>query len=678
MEKEKSKITYWRRSIFRKIALIFLPFVLLADGLILAVEYKITYDSTEINARENMARAAELVVDIGSTHVFDPKSLEGEYFGEFLDYCCSAFGLTYCYIIDVDEEEKSIRYVSLGFGSDASPDAKKERTEGVVVEDALDDAMLAVLHGDEEYGVYRENNRFGETLCVYTKLDKIYDVDVQDVVERKDNLVIGLEQSFSDLMKSFRRHFSGLVLLTLFLTVALVFIIAFITYRMVSKPARRISRRMTSFVEDQNKAFDPLPVKGGDEFAEMSRSFNTMAENIDVYLKDIKDLNREKHTHEVEMDIAGTIQLGLLRKPHVRNAAGSIDAYMFPARDVGGDLYDYLILEDGKVFLSIADVSGKGVTAALFMSRGVTLLHLYAKFGLSPAKILEEFNNTLAEQNPEMLFITTFAAIYDPKTGILNYSNGGHNPPYLLTDRLIPLTDAGGMAAGIFPGQQYEEASVTMKKGDCLFLFTDGVNEARNSEGLFYTTERLEAVLSDHLGLPGRDVIKGIRESLDEFSGMAEQSDDITMLTFCPFDGSEDEEEEHFHRELHLPAEVEQLRVINEMLRETPELSARKKMEIRMMTEEIFVNICSYAYPEEKGFVDLTIDAGEQLVLTFTDTGVPFDPTKEVQNIDEYDALNTIGGVGRFITFEMADEHSYEYKDGKNILRLVKYLTNEE
>ena len=678
MEKKKTKVSYWRKSIFRKIALIFLPFVLLADGLILGVEYKITYDSTEKNAVENLEHAAEFAAETGTAYSFIPESDDVTGYSASLDYLCLAFGLTYGYVLDVNEQEKSIQYRAIGFGNDAVPESKTERTPGVVVEDALDDAMVSVLHGEVKFGVYKENNRFGETLCMYILLDKVYDHDADQLVARMKPLVIGLEQSFTDLMRSFRRNFSGLVLLTVFLNIALVFIVSFITYRMISRPARRISRRMASFVEDQSKEFHPLPVKGNDEFAEMSSSFNTMAKNIDAYLENIKDLNKQKHTHDVEMDIAGTIQFGLLRKPHFQTEAGQIDAYMFPAKDVGGDLYDYLILEDGRVFLSVADVSGKGVTAALFMSRAITLLHLYAKFGFSPARILEEFNNTLAEQNPEMLFITTFAAIFDPKTGILTYSNGGHNPPYLLSDRLIPLKDAGGMAAGIFPDQEYEEATITMQEGDCLFLFTDGVNEARNQEGQFYTTEKLEEVLSGQLGMAGQDVISSIRESLSAFAGQAEQSDDITMLTFRSSVKPKAAEREHFHRTLHLPAEEKQLTLINSVLREVPGMTDRRMMEIRMMAEECFVNICSYAYPEGNGYVDLSIDAGEQLVLTFTDNGVPFDPTREVQDIDEYDPLNTIGGVGRFLTFELADQYSYEYRDGKNVLRLIKNLTNEE
>ena len=155
---------------------------------------------------------------------------------------------------------------------------------------------------------------------------------------------------------------------------------------------------------------------------------------------------------------------------------------MTTARVVGGDLYDYRILDNGSVFVAIGDVSGKGITAALFMARAITLLNQYAKLGYSPAKILFEFNNDLAAHNPNMMFITAFVAVYDPKTGELTYSNAGHNYPYILSGKLTALNTDNGIMAGSFEDVVFPEYAVKMKPGDCLFMYTDGVTEAENKK----------------------------------------------------------------------------------------------------------------------------------------------------------------------------------------------------
>ena len=165
------------------------------------------------------------------------------------------------------------------------------------------------------------------------------------------------------------------------------------------------------------------------------------------------------------------------------------------------------------------------------MARAVTLLNQYAKLGYQPARILEEYNNTLAAQNPRRMFITTFVAFYDPADGTLTYANAGHNFPYILSDTLIPLDEGHGVAAGLFKGATYENACVKMKAGDTLFLYTDGVNEAENARGELYSTERLEEKLSSCIKAKTVDAVTYILSDLKSFTAGAEQNDDITMLS---------------------------------------------------------------------------------------------------------------------------------------------------
>ena len=690
------KKTFWTKSIFWKIALIFFPATLLIDGIVLFFGYRQIYNSTYHSSETKIKDTASMVMDTLVYVDLDNEEIQ-KGLSELFDRYCEYMGVTYIYVLEVDPDCKWIKYLAIGFGEGAEQKAKEERYSGVVVtieedSEVVDPQMREAIEKPVNGSVRHDKNSFGDMLIYYLRL--MIHIEGGETIQLDDKrIVVGVETSLSNIMESFQRRFNMIAMATIVATTFVLFVATFILYRRISIPAQRISRRMGAFLADGKKEFKPLPVRGNDEFAEMSRAFNTMAEHIDEYVENIESLNREKHTREAELNIAGDIQLGLLRPPHAEENGCVIEARMLPAKDVGGDLYDYQLLPDGRVFIAVADVSGKGITASLFMSRAVTLLHIYSKMGYSPAHILEEYNNTLAAQNPGNMFITTFVAVYDPRTGILTYSNGGHNTPYVLSDTLIPLDGADGIAAGIFAGEKFEEAEIRLKKNDLVFIYTDGVNEAQNEKDEMYTTEALEKELSAHLGDDKKDVVRIIRDTIREFIGSAEQSDDITMLSLftereplmkdasvernevssesspvLPYDAQED----GYHRELHLPADVHQLPVLNETIAEIPGMTEDLQMALEVMCEEIFVNICSYAYPDGEGEAVIQIDALDQITLTFTDEGIPFDPGEDLPDIDEFDHLNTRGGLGRFIAFDMADSFTYENKDGKNILKLVK------
>ncbi len=696
------------KTIFRRIAWIILLIVLLSDAALLAVSYRIAYNNSYETCVNQLENASGILEDwLVYFEVTDEESYG--VLSTSLNHFCEHLDMPYMYILKVNREEQSIEYVAIGFGADATQEAKQALHPGTKKTVDMPVEITEAMEQPGRQTIEHLKNEYDDTLICYLAVHRNIDVATGISKEIKVPYVIGVELSLSKVMLDIKKTFDVMTVLLVVLSVVIAGSVAFLIYRMVSRPARMISRRMSSFVEDYNQGIQPLPVKGGDEFAEMSRSFNTMAENISGYIDNIEELNREKHTRQAELDIAGNIQLGLLAKPHFRKPQFEIHACMFPAKDVGGDLYDYLVLEDGKVFLAVADVSGKGITASLFMSRAVTLLHLYAKMGYSPAQILKEYNNTLSAQNSGGLFITTFVAVYDPETRYLTYSNGGHNIPYVLSNRLILLDGAQSIAAGLFGDEEYEEARIRLKPGDCVFMYTDGVNEAQNKRGELFTTERLERELSDLFRQSAEQVVRTVRAHVLDFTGDAEQSDDITMLAFQPtsIDWKKQESKEeasgvskstepgsdesesgvpkptapgHYHRVYHLTSDPGQMSVLREAVSEIPGVSDELRMNLMVIMDEIFANICSYGYEDKqeddrkKGSVDVTIDVTDRLVLIFEDDGKPFDPTEELPDIETFDHMNTIGGLGRFITFELTDSHSYEYKDGKNILRLEKML----
>lgn len=294
------------------------------------------------------------------------------------------------------------------------------------------------------------------------------------------------------------------------------------------------------------------------------------------------------------------------------------------------------------------------------MAHALTLLVQYASFNYSPAQILTEFNNSLSKQNPGGMFITAFIAIYDPKTGRITYSNAGHNYPYILTDQLIPLTDGNGVAAALFPGETYEDIQIDLPEGGTLFLYTDGVNEAKNTKNAFYGTTRLEYMLSQSIASNDPDPLHTVLADLQSFTEGAEQSDDITMLSL----NLKPKEK----IVLQLDAEPTQLLQIREAIRSL-NVSDQLKGTLNLAAEEIFVNICSYAY-DAGGKAEIRIVQGDEIEMTFIDSGKPFDPTDKLLRIEDYDHEHTIGGLGRYLTFNLADRYQYEYRDGKNILNL--------
>ena len=642
------------RSVFWSTTLLLLTVLFLANALILLTIYHYESDNTLKRYQEEIRSEAALARSL--TERFDLSRREdAEECSALLGTLCRRLDVRYMYILKIDRKARSETYLAIGTQTDWTETDVSARDIGDKVTGMVNREQLAALRGDTVNNIVHESNEYGDDLICYLP---------RDTAEYPDQ-IIGAEKAFTAINDQFQRRFRQSALLTTFLTAITVLGFALILYYRVSLPAGRISRKMKGFVNERESGFEKLQENGSTEFHDIARSFNQMAEDIDRYIKQLGDLNREKHTREAELNIARTIQLGLLPPDSFTAGNTGVRAFMQPAREVGGDLYDYRIRENGTICLAVADVSGKGVSAALFMSRAVTLLGQYALQAMTPAEAVTSFNRTLADNNPNGLFITAFVAVFDPLTGRLTYTNAGHNPPYVLSDRLIALEDAHGMAAGIFPEAAYEEASVTLRPGDAFFVYTDGINEAENRDGAFYGTEALEQLLRRHGG-DREQLLSDLRESINAFADGAVQSDDMTALLLTYQGG--------YHRELTLDCDTRGLLQINEAIDGIPGIPDDLKDDLRLMAEEIYVNQCSYAYEGENGEILVKIEASDKVEMTFTDSGRAFDPTKEVPSIEDYDFEHSVGGLGRFIVFSMADDYCYRYENGRNILKIVKAI----
>lgn len=233
-----------------------------------------------------------------------------------------------------------------------------------------------------------------------------------------------------------------------------------------------------------------------------------------------------------ELNIASQMQQSILPAQFPRGPDFQVYASMTPARNVGGDFYDIVHLEDNRIGVAIADVSDKGVPAALYMMSSRTLLKGAAIGCESPSQVLDEVNSLLQDDSDTGMFVTLFYGIYDPATNEFTYANGGHNPPLIVhadgSSTVLAMT--GGVALGVVPSIQYEQTTVALSPGDTILLYTDGITDATNEEGEFFGLERLQATFAGNPPRDSRAANDAVFEALQNFVGDAAQADDITCL----------------------------------------------------------------------------------------------------------------------------------------------------
>jgi serine phosphatase RsbU (regulator of sigma subunit) len=343
----------------------------------------------------------------------------------------------------------------------------------------------------------------------------------------------GVWEPFKSLFSTARDNpIAVVVLLALgviaFLFIAALAITAAMVYRMggtITEAVRALIRATAALGE--GKLDYRIPIQGKDELWTVAGSFNEMAEG----LQRVRQMELQNERLEEELRIARQIQNRLLPA-----AAPVLDHFelagkSLPAREVGGDYFDYIVLPDGRIGLAVADVSGKGAGAALLMSSFRASLRSQDLGGQGPARTLAALNRFVCSSVDPGKFITAFLAVLDPRTGELLYSNGGHEPPMLIKDGMtFRELSEGGLILGAFAQAEYEEGSVRMPADSILAIFTDGVTEAQNKDGDFFGSERLMEVLASRDSRPCPELLEQILGEIQSFAGEAAQSDDITLL----------------------------------------------------------------------------------------------------------------------------------------------------
>ena len=428
-----------------------------------------------------------------------------------------------------------------------------------------------------------------------------------------------------------------------------------------------------------------VEVRGTYEFDSLSTDINAMVDS----LKEFITLAAARIDEELE--VAKAIQNSVL--PNTFPAFPDRDEFelyasMHAAKEVGGDFYDYYMIDDHTLGFLIADVSGKSIPGAMFMMTSKAVIKNLVESGLPVEEVFTQANKRLCEGNDAEMFLTAWLGFLDLETGLVRVANAGHNPPILIRDGKAEylVLKPGLMLAGM-EGMEYKEQTLQLQKGDILYLYTDGVTEAMDKEENLYGEERLKKALSfgedypepsSDCGLP-RSICELVTGDLVEFVQGAEQSDDITMLCIR-YLGSHSLTDHHL-KEITLeaiPDNVDRaVDFVDEILDEYG-CGVKEKSAIDVAVDELFGNIANYAYGSGTGYATVMVNVVKEpltMEITFIDSGIPYDPlAKEDPDVSQSLDERPIGGMGIFIVKKSMDAVVYEYKDGRNILTIKKKL----
>ena len=411
-----------------------------------------------------------------------------------------------------------------------------------------------------------------------------------------------------------------------------------------------------------------------------SQEFSSLSDDINSTVSTLKRYIAEAAARiDKELEYAKQIQLSALPTNFPEDEDYNIYAQMIAAKEVGGDFYDFYKLNDTTVAFLAADVSGKGIPAAMFMMTAKTIIKDLAESGMPVNDIFTRANEKLCENNESGMFVTAWMGILDLTTGKLQFANAGHNPPLLKRANggfEYLKTRAGFVLAGM-EGVRYRVGELTLSPGDRLFLYTDGVPEATNTENKLYGEDRLLAFMNQNSTVDAVPLLPALKSNIDEFVGEAPQFDDITMLMFDykPKEGGVNMTYQTF------PAKVEALSDVLgfvDRTLESYECPMKIQTAICVAIEEVFVNVAHYAYGDGEGDMMLGIGFDEEsrdITFRMSDKGTPFDPLKKPDpDITLSAEEREIGGLGIFITKKTMDTVSYAYENGENILTMIKKI----
>ncbi len=395
----------------------------------------------------------------------------------------------------------------------------------------------------EEFATYKDDEPIdatvyedkGEWLCTASEVISDTDINGNELVAH-----VCVDFDLSNVTEDRNWFLIHSAVFVIVLTLVVILISLLLTGKFVTKPLKRLSQGATGFAKNEDEGFSMedvinLPIKSNDEIGDLYNEIRSMQRRIIDSTHKLTKITAERERVNTELDMATRIQASML--PNIFPAfpdREEFDLYasMEPAKEVGGDFYDFFMIDDDHLILLIADVSDKGIPAALFMMSTKILINYRAKKGGTPSEILTDVNKQISSDNEEMMFVTVWMGILDLRAGIIKCTNAGHEYPVIKTqdEDFKVYEDKRGAMVGVNPDVSYEDYELTLNKGDVIFVYTDGIPEATNTSDDMYGMERLEETLNNIEDKTPEGILSSIREDVDHFTENATQFDDLTML----------------------------------------------------------------------------------------------------------------------------------------------------
>ena len=444
---------------------------------------------------------------------------------------------------------------------------------------------------------------------------------------------------------------------------ALFTLIYFLIKKVIIDNLRKINGTLAEITDGNLNV--TVDVRTNEEFASLSDDINQTVSTLKRYIAEAAA------RIDKELEFAKEIQYSALPSvfpPYPNRKDFEIYAHMITAKEVGGDFYDFYMLGDSTLAFMIADVSGKGIPAAMFMMQAKTIIKDLAESGLELSEVFATANKKLCENNDAGMFVTAWMGILDLKTGRLKFVNAGHNPPLVrqADGEFVYLKARSGMVLAGMDGVKYRLNELKLSPGDRIFLYTDGVTEATDENNRLYGEERLLETVNQNIVKNTQLLCEAVKDDVDRFVGDAPQFDDITMLSV----------ELRYIRSgnsITVIADDKSMIPVSEFAKSlTEKLTVVPKIanKVSIAVDEIYSNIVNYS-GADLATISYEIKDG-RLYMTFTDDGIPYNPIKaEEPDVTLSAEERKIGGLGIFMVKKMTESMEYTYEDDKNILSLV-------
>lgn len=534
----------------------------------------------------------------------------------------------------------------------------------------LRETGLKMVNGETAYARFDPFDVGKKALLYYTPLPG-------------NNWSLGIVFPEKELFADLHAQFQIMLSLGIAGFILLFFLIMFVSKKITS-PLEKLAS-VTTELGDGNFDVRLPAINSQDEIGRLTRSFEKMKSELKVYIKNLEETTAEKNKIESELKIAHDIQQGIIPKtfpPFPERDDVDIYAILDPAKQVGGDLYDFFFLDASRLVFAVGDVSGKGVPASLFMAITRTLFRSKATPESSVGQIMTNINTELCKDNDNAMFVTFFMGILNLDTGLLEYCNAGHNYPYILkkNGEITMVNQTHGMPVGLFETGSYKQSLIQLKNNDTLVIYTDGVPEAINENGELMGSDKLEDFLKKLNEKSSPETItKSLLTQTRNFVGKAEQSDDITVLVLTYYQNNNTDIGIK-ERQLEIVNKVDEInrlaKFINQFCADW-KVDDESKGKINLAAEEIVSNIINYAFVDtNQHFINiLATYNNDEIRLVFQDDGTPFNPfLKDNPDVTAPLEYRKIGGLGIYFVKQLMDSVKYDFKEGKNTLSVMKKI----